>query len=425
MMYSSSSSSGSETEGSPESSPLFELSRDAKFYPLYSASDSSGPQSHRALAVLTDHAGSVSSLALCGDFILSASQGNDIIVWQKPDMRILAKLGKGDGSVKAMVVVGNKLFTAHQDSRIRVWKISRRSKNLFRLTDTLPTTKDCMRNFIKQINFVQTGRHHERWGIEHTDGISCLAVYDGLIYSGSWDNTIKVWRITDLKCLESINAHDDAINEIFASKAGIVYSASADGTIKTWGNEGEGNSSSHYLNGILEGHRDVSFNTVVVSDDGEWVYGGGSDGFVMSWEDSPDGWKLVSGTKTHQMAVLCMCLAGEFICTGSTDKSIGIWKREAFGKLSRFGIISGHEGPIRCLQASPASFGDGFMLYSGSFDKSLRVWRKWIGMRESPCALLAAGEREMVGDPYLNNQSKKKSYSGGMEYPLCFACSET
>uniref|UniRef100_A0A7N2R584 Uncharacterized protein n=1 Tax=Quercus lobata TaxID=97700 RepID=A0A7N2R584_QUELO len=66
------------------------------------------------------------------------------------------------------------------------------------------------------------------------------------------------------------------------------------------------------------------------------------------------------------MAVLCMCQMGEFLCSGSADKSIGIWKREAYGKLSKVGLISGHEGPVKCLQASPASRGGG----------RLHTWRR-------------------------------------------------
>ncbi|KAK4761400.1 hypothetical protein SAY87_029284 [Trapa incisa] len=376
---SSSNSSDTETECSPG---RFEVMQETKLYPISRMPDSLGPLSHRSLAVLTGNVGSVSCLALCGEFILSASQGKDIIVWQQPDMRLFTKFGQGDGSVKALVTVGNKVFTAHQDSRIRVWKVSRKSENLFRLIDTLPTTKDYLGKFMKQSNYVQTRRHHKRLWIEHADSISCLAVQNELIYSGSWDKTLKVWRISDLKCLESIKAHDDAINGLFASKGGIVYSASADGKIKAWGKEdgGSGKGSSHCLKGILEGHKDVSINTLVVSDDGKWVYGGGSDGFVMGWEGSgsSESWKLVSETKAHQMAVLCMCLVREFMFSGSADKNIGIWKREAFGKISRFGTIRGHQGPVKCLQVSPASVGvgDGFMLYSGSLDKSLRIW--WV-----------------------------------------------
>ena len=63
-----------------------------------------------------------------------------------------------------------------------------------------------------------------------------------LLYSGSWDRTLKVWRITDLKCLESIRAHDDAVNAV-AADAGIVYFGSADGRVKAW----EKGKASHFL----------------------------------------------------------------------------------------------------------------------------------------------------------------------------------
>lgn len=333
-----------------------------------------GLPSYKSLAVLSGHVGSVSCLALCGEFILSASQGKDIIVWQQPDLRQFTKFGQGEGSVKALVTVGHKVFTAHQDSRIRVWKVSRRSENVFRLVDTLPTTKDYLGKFMKQSNYVQTRRHHKRLWIEHADSISCLTICNGLIYSGSWDKTLKVWRIADLKCLESIKAHDDAINGLVSCK-GLVYSASADGKIKAWGKEGD---NSHSLKGILEGNKDVSLNSVVVSEDGRVVYGGGSDGYVMEWEGSLklDSWKLVCKAKAHEMAVLCMCLMEEFLCTGSADKSIGIWRRDADGGLCRVGIVRGHEGPVKCLQASPHCVGGGFLLYSGSLDRSLRVW--WV-----------------------------------------------
>ncbi|XAR63505.1 hypothetical protein NMG60_11023462 [Bertholletia excelsa] len=365
---SSSSVTSSDADDSPATSNRFEL--------RISMTATSGFHSYRSLAVLSGHVGSVSCLALCGEFILSASQGKDIIVWQQPDLRQFTKFGQGDGSVKALVTVGNRVFTAHQDSRIRVWKVSRRSENLFRLVDTLPTTKDYLGKFMKQSNYVQTRRHHKRLWIEHADSISCLAVSNGFIYSGSWDRTLKVWRISDFKCLESIKAHDDAINGLIASK-GVVYSASADGKIKAWG-KANSSSFSHSLKGILEGHKDVSLNSVVVSEDGKFVYGGGSDGFVMGWSGNSElnSWKVVCEMKAHQMAVLCTCLTGNYLCSGSADKSISVWKREACGGICRVGLIRGHEGPVRCLQALPNSVGDGFMLYSGSLDKSLRVW--WV-----------------------------------------------
>ncbi|XP_071718865.1 protein JINGUBANG-like [Rutidosis leptorrhynchoides] len=337
---------------------------------------SSSCSSYRSLSVLTGHIGSVSCLAICGEFILSASHGKDIIVWQQPDLSQFTKFGQGEGSVKAVVTAGNKVFTAHQDSRIRVWKVSKSSENIFKLVDTLPTKKDYLGKFMKQSNYVQTRRHHKKLWIEHSDSISCLSVSNGLIYSGSWDKTLKVWRVSDLKCLESIKAHDDAINALISSN-GVVYSASADGKIKAWGRSENEPKNGHLLKGILEGHKDVSINAVVVCDGGAVVYGGGSDGYVMGWLGNKDfdSWKNVCEVKAHEMAILCMCIKGDILCSGSSDKSICIWRREING-LTKIGVVKGHGGPVKCLQASPNSVGGGFMLYSGSLDKSIRVW--WV-----------------------------------------------
>ncbi|CAH9091895.1 unnamed protein product [Cuscuta europaea] len=369
LFPSSTTSSSSRSSISNTSSDLDESpspSRRHDFCPISRTSISS-PQSHKCLAILSGHVGSVSCIALCGEFVLSASQGKDIIVWQHPDLRRFTKFGHGDGSVRALLTVGNRVFTAHQDSRIRVWKVSRKSENLFRLVDSLPTAKDYLGRFMRQSNYVQTRRHHKKLWIEHADSISCLAVHNGYVYSGSWDKTLKVWRISDLKCLESIKAHDDAINGLVAVE-GSVYSASADGKIKVWKREGKNR---HSLNRVLEGHKDVSFNAVVVS--GNVVYGAGSDGYVMGWTL---GNKRVCEVKGHEMSVLSLCVMGDFLCSGSADKSIGIWKMGIDGGLFKVGVIKGHEGGIRCLQASPVCVGGGFMLYSGSLDRSLRVW--WV-----------------------------------------------
>ncbi|XP_028785338.1 protein JINGUBANG-like [Neltuma alba] len=393
----SSSCTSSETE---ETSP-FSLQHTKLQLPFTPISKSF---SYRPLAILSGHIASVSCLSLCGDYILSASQSKDIIVWQNPDFKFLNKFGHGDGSVKSLVTAGNKIFSAHQDGKIRVWKVSKSSENVFKLVETLPTTKDYLGKFMKQSNYVQTRRHHKRLWIEHSDSISCLTVCNGLIYSGSWDKTLKVWKLSSFKCLESIKAHDDAINGLGACK-GVVYSASADGKIKAWGRK-EGNKMknkkkkiSHCLKGVLKGRQDSTFNCVVVSPDGKCIYGGDSNGFIIEWEKIEDfitqtnfdprnhclnqfneSWKLVSTTRAHEMAVLCMCLRGKIMLSGSSDKNIRIWKREGSnGGLCKIGVISGHKGPVKCLEASSRNTSDGgFFLYSGSMDKSLRVW--WVPM---------------------------------------------
>ncbi|KAJ1692187.1 hypothetical protein LUZ63_008885 [Rhynchospora breviuscula] len=333
---------------------------------------------YKCLAIIPGNAAPISSLTLCGEFLFSASSTKDITVWQHPDLRQFAKFGHGEGSVKALVAMGNRVFSAHQDGKVRVWKVSSRSENAFKLVASLPTTRDYLGRCLKQSNYVQTRRNHRRLWIEHGDSISCLAVHGDLVYSGSWDKTLKVWQMSNLKCLESIRAHDDAINAL-AVHDGLVYTASADGKIKAWGKRNV-MKNSHCLLNTLVARNNMSWNAVATCSNTGLVYAAGSDGHVVVWqcdlEKEKKVWRLVCDVKAHDMAVLSLCVVSELVFSGSGDRSIGVWKREIGGGLGKLGFVRGHEGPVRCLQASWYRAGRGYVVYSGGLDRSLRVW--WV-----------------------------------------------
>ncbi|CAM0885245.1 unnamed protein product [Alopecurus aequalis] len=330
--------------------------------------------------------GSVFSLSLCGEFVLSASTGAHIVAWQQPDLRLFACFGGGcgEGTVKALAAAGGRVFSAHQDGRVRVWRVSRRgtsTENTFKLVAVLPTTRDYLSRVFRQTSYVRTRRGARRklW-IEHADSISCLAVsmQDGVVYSGSWDRTLKVWRMSDLKCLESVRAHDDAINAVAADR-GVMYSSSADGRVKAW--EKGKDSGPHSLLSVLVARDGVSWNAVVAAesraDGGRHVYAAGSDGHVLGWDRHGGARRnLVCDVKAHAMAVLCLCVAGDLVCTGSADKTIGLWRRQPDGGLAKVGAVGGNEGPVKCIQASVCRTSNGCMVYSRGLDKSIKVW--WV-----------------------------------------------
>ncbi|GJN16760.1 hypothetical protein PR202_gb03781 [Eleusine coracana subsp. coracana] len=313
-----------------------------------------GNDQWKALAVLRDHPGSVTCLSLCGEFLLSASTGADIVAWQQPDLRRFARFGGhhhgvGEGSVKALAASGGRVFSAHQDGRVRVWRVSRRpgSENAFKLVAALPTPRDVLGRIFRQASYdavhpARGGgghRHRRRLWIEHADSISCLAVHDGALYSGSWDRTLKVWRVADLKCVESIRAHDDAVNAVAADSTGVIYSASADGKVKAW----EKGKAAHFLQGVLVARDGVSWNALVVVTADRRVYAAGSDGHVIGWDrlgsKAAARWTLVCDVKAHDMAVLCLSVtAGDMLCTGSADKTIGLWRRHAGGEITKLGV---------------------------------------------------------------------------------------
>ena len=313
------------------------------------ASPMGGPTACKALAVLRDHPGSVSCLSLCGEFLLSACTGADIVAWQQPDLRRFARFGHGEGSVKALAAAGGRVFSAHQDGRVRVWRVSRRSENAFKLVAALPTARDYLGRIFRQASYIQTRRNHKRLWIEHADSISCLAVHDGLLYSGSWDRTLKVWRTADLKCIESIRAHDDALNAL-AADGGVVYSASADGRVKAW----EKGKAAHFLQGVLLARDGVSWNALAVAADHR-VYAAGSDGHVVAWDRlgsrSAARWTLACDVKAHDMAASASSGTWCAPALQARPSASSATSRAAASSL-RWAPSKGHKGPVKILQAS-------------------------------------------------------------------------
>uniref|UniRef100_A0A0A9DGD7 Uncharacterized protein n=1 Tax=Arundo donax TaxID=35708 RepID=A0A0A9DGD7_ARUDO len=101
------------------------------------------------------------------------------------------------------------------------------------------------------------------------------------------------------------------------------------------------------------------------------------------------------------MALLCLCVVGDLLCTGSADKTIGLWRRQSSGELAKVGSIRGHEGPVKCLQASWCRISNGCMVYSGSLDKSIRVW--WV-----PNGLELDGNEQQQQDKCFKDQNEKE-----------------
>ncbi|GLJ53815.1 hypothetical protein SUGI_1148610 [Cryptomeria japonica] len=357
---------------------------------------------NRCVATLSGHVGIVSCVTTSGDLLLSASQAHDVRVWRHPDLHHCARFGAGDGAVKAIVALGDRVVTAHQDQKIRVWK---RSNGKYKLVTAMPTVKECLISAVRQSNYVQTRRHHRRLWMEHVDTISCLAVgvavgkprrgikrtsngsivkeskgkaYD-VLYSGSWDRTFKLWRLSDFKCLDSTRAHNDAINALAVGPTGHLFTASADCKVKVWCKPR--GSKSHRLVATLEGHQ-ASVNALALAADRTVIYSGGSDRTIVAWQTEIGASPFAMACEMrgqHGGPILCLCTVGEFLCSGSADKTVRVWRREGFPhgsfEHSQVAVLKGQQGPVKCIAGS-TDVAAGFLVYAGSVDGSVKVW--WV-----------------------------------------------
>ncbi|XP_031250883.1 protein JINGUBANG-like [Pistacia vera] len=347
---------------------------------------------YHCLTTLKGHNSYVSSITLAGKFLYVGSSDREIRSWDcnpltsQLDQEIINnnKVAVGKGAVKSLVVLADKLFSAHQDHKIRVWKINNQEhdhQQKYTRLATLPTLGDRAFKLLMPKNHVQIRRHKTSTWVHHVDTVSALALTtDGtLLYSVSWDRTIKIWRTSDFKCLESItNAHDDAINAVALSD-GHVYTGSADKKIKVWRkNNGE---KKHSLVSTLEKHNS-GINALALSTDGFVLYSGACDRSILVWEKDESGnMELAGALRGHTKSILCISVVSDLVLSGSADKTIRIW-RGIDRNYSCLAVLEGHKGPVKCLTAATDQYYNHsdttYLVYSGSLDCDIKVWKIFV-----------------------------------------------
>lgn len=335
----------------------------------------------------------ISSLVIGGKSLYTGSSNKEICIWKRDTLtsefnqeyQSDSIIITGEGAVKSLVVSSDKIFSAHQDHKIRAWKLDENEGQQRKLTHlaTLPTFGDWALKLLTPKNHVQVRRHKTSTWVHHVDTVSALAVSrDGLVlYSVSWDRTLKIWRTTDFKCLESVaNAHDDAINTVVLSSNGDVYTGSTDKKIKIWRKSAE--NQSHFLVSTLKKHKS-GVNALVLSSNEKVLYSGASDRSIMVWEKSDeDNMVIVSILKGHSKSILCLSVVSDLVCSGSEDETIRIWR--GIGRCYYcLAVLEGHKGPVKCLTSekddgSSSDTSASYLIYSGGLDSDIKVWQIFI-----------------------------------------------
>lgn len=349
-------------------------------------------RSYGCIATMVRQDGHVYALAVSGDGLLyTGSESENIRVWKQPNFHEYGCFKAGSGSVKALLIARNYVFSAHQDQKIRVWhRRSRKDSGACRRAGTLPTMKDRIQSSMDPENYVQVRRHHRALWIKHLDAISSLAYNEerGVLYSGSWDKTVKMWRMRDWKCVESIVAHNDAVNSVAVAEDGLLFTGSADSTVKVWTPILEKKITRHVLAQTLTVQQSAAVNALGLSTDGSILYSGSADGAVNVWErekpiDMNSKLKHAGILRGHRLAVLCLATVKNLLFSGSADKTIQIWRRDSIGGFhSWLAVLQGHSGPVKSIAATiDVSISNGFLVYSGSMDRTVKVW--WVEDNDS------------------------------------------
>ncbi|OQU91330.1 LOW QUALITY PROTEIN: hypothetical protein SORBI_3001G163600 [Sorghum bicolor] len=397
--YASSSFQGSASSSPSRSSPP--KSPWARLPGLTGAADDDATATG-LIASLVKEDGKVYSLAAAGDVLYTGTDSETVRVWR--DRRQLAGFRTGSGLVKAIVVAADgRIFTGHQDGKVRVWRADGDAAGaVHRRVGSLPPLGDLLVSSVNPSSYVRSPRRRRAavW-LRHSDAVSSLSLDEaaGLLYSASWDRTFKAWRVSDYRCLESVPAHDDAVNTVAAAGfGGLVLTGSADGTVKVWRREvaaaaGGDRTTRHVLERVLREGGDGAVTAIAACPEARAVYVGSSDGLVTCWRWGLDGGgepRLAGVLAGHGTGVLCLAVSGRVVVSGSADGTLCVWRRddeeeEHEGRHARLAVLVGHTGPVKCVAVAAdgdddcyAYDADGerrFVVYSGSLDGSVKVWR--------------------------------------------------
>ncbi|CAB4272558.1 unnamed protein product [Prunus armeniaca] len=331
----------------------------------------SQPLLYHCIASLHRHEGNIFSITLSKDFIFTGSESSRIHAWKQPDCTEIGYIKAASGQVRAILSSGKMLFTTHGDCKVRIWDASTAENFRPKKITTLP-----QRN-----RFLFFSRKSSQ---QHNDHISCLAYNkeDKLLYTGSWDKTVKAWKINERCCVDSFVAHEGQVNGIVINQEdGCVFTCSSDGSVKIWRRVfGE---SSHILTMTLKFQLSpVNALALSSSPNTTLLYSGSSDGLINFWEKEKMSGRYNHGgfLQGHHFAVLCLVALGELVFSGSEDATIRVWRREEGNCFhSCISVIEGHHGPVRCLAVSLETENvvgvKGLLVYSASLDQTFKVWR--------------------------------------------------
>jgi WD40 repeat protein len=244
------------------------------------------------------------------------------------------------------------------------------------------------------------------WRGPHENVISCLCLSDDrrFIYSGSVDCILTVWRTPGFSFnpVETIRGTHRGAIKALAVGPDLVFSGSSDGVINMWRREIHGPNLDKvrhrliWMFAIHDTRLPAAINALVFRRLGVvygWLYAGCSDGKVRCWRHLS---RNEPGPHVHEPEVMSFhkgevtCLAwysdsfvvpAPFIFSGSADKTICVWKSEIEDTNHTLAmVLTGHSDVVTCIAAQndwevSVNGYRQWILYSGSLDRTLKIWR--------------------------------------------------
>ncbi|KAK3955568.1 WD40-repeat-containing domain protein [Pseudoneurospora amorphoporcata] len=312
--------------------------------------------SHVAFAAHPRHV--ITCLQFDEDKIITGSDDTLIHVYDTKTGKLRTKLEGHEGGVWALQYVGNTLVSGSTDRSVRVWDIQKGicTQTFYGHTSTVRCLQILMPT--------ETG--------EVKNGEPVMMPEKPLIITGSRDSQLRVWRLpepgsrryimngpaaNEENCpyfVRILQGHGHSVRSISAH-GDILVSGSYDSTVRVWRI-----STGQQLH-VLSGHNQKVYS-VVLDHKRNRCISGSMDSFVKIWD--LDTGACLYTLEGHSLLVGLLDLRDEKLVSAAADSTLRIWDPET-GKCKH--TLMAHTGAITCFQH------DGRKVISGS-EKTVKMW---------------------------------------------------
>ncbi|OTA52751.1 WD40 repeat-like protein [Hypoxylon sp. EC38] len=267
---------------------------------------------------LEGHEGGVWALQYEGNILVSGSTDRTVRVWDiekglctqvfyghTSTVRCLQILmptdtGKVENGQSVMMPPKPLIITGSRDSQLRVWRLPESGSRRYIQTGPPANDADCP-YFIRTLQ-------------GHSHSVRAIAAHADTLVSGSYDNTVRVWRISTGETVHVLQGHSQKVYSVVLDVArNRCISGSMDSFVKIW--DLETGSCLHTLEGhtLLVGLLDLRDERLVSA---------AADSTLRIWD--PESGRCQSTLTAHTGAITCFQHDGRKVISGS-DRTLKMW----------------------------------------------------------------------------------------------------